>query len=66
MHHLTQLELLHLQDYLKNEQLAQKCATFWADQCSDASIKQVCQDAAQTHKQNYQMMVKHLNASQFQ
>ncbi|MBS4021957.1 MAG: hypothetical protein KGZ79_06005 [Dethiobacter sp.] len=66
MHHLTQRELLYLEDFLKNEQLNYKSMTFFAEQCTDQSIKQLCQDAAQTAKQNYQTMVKHINTGTLQ
>lgn len=66
MHHFTQRELLYLDDFLKNEQLAWKTMNFFADQCTDSTVRQLCQDAAQTHKQNYQTMVKHLNQGTLQ
>lgn len=61
MHHLTQRELLYLEDFLSAEQLAYKSMNFMSEQCTDPSIKQLCQDCAQSHKQNYQTMVKHLS-----
>ncbi len=66
MHHLTQRELLYLEDFLKAEQLTQKSMNFFAEQCSDQSIKQLCQDAAQVSKQNYQTMVKHIQSGTLQ
>jgi len=66
MHQLTQRELLYLEDYLKNEQLSSKTMDYFADQCSDQSIKQLCHDAAQSHRQNYQTMVKNINSGSFQ
>ena len=61
MHHLTQRELMYLEDFLKAEQLAYKSMNFMSEQCTDQSVKQLCQNCAQSHKQNYQTMVKHLN-----
>lgn len=66
MHHLTQRELLYLEDFLKAEQLSYKSMNYFADQCTDPSIKRLCQDSAQSHRQNYQTMVKHLNAGTLQ
>jgi hypothetical protein len=66
MHHLTQRELLYLEDFLKAEQLAYKSMNFFAEQCTDQSVKQLCQDCAQSHKQNYQTMVKHLDSGTLQ
>lgn len=66
MHHLTQRELLYLEDFLKAEQLAYKSMNFMAEQCTDSAIKQACQDCAQSHKQNYQTMVKHLSSGNLQ
>jgi hypothetical protein len=66
MHHLTQRELLYLEDFLKMEQLSQKSMSSFAEQCTDQSIKQLCQEAAQMSKQNYQTMVKHINTGTLQ
>jgi hypothetical protein len=66
MQQLTQRELLYLEDFLKTEQLAFKSMNFFADQCSDQSVKQLCQDCAQSHRQNYQTMVKHLSSGTLQ
>lgn len=66
MHHLTQRELLCLDDFLKNEQLGFKTMNFFADQCTDSSIKQLCQEAAQMRRQNFQVMSKHLNQGTLQ
>lgn len=66
MHHLTQRELMYLEDFLKAEQLAYKSMNFLADQCTDQSVKQLCQDCAQSHKENYQTMVKHLSSGTLQ
>ncbi|MBS4032467.1 MAG: spore coat protein [Clostridiales bacterium] len=66
MHHLTQRELMFLEDYLKNEQLCTKTMNFYAEQCTDPSIKQLCQDCAQSHQQNYQTMVRHLSSHTLQ
>ena len=66
MHHLTQRELLYLEDFLKMEQLSQKSMNYFAEQCTDQSIKQLCQEAAQTSKQNYQTMVKNISTGTLQ
>lgn len=66
MHHMTQRELMCLEDFLKSEQLAYKSVSFFADQCTDPSVKRLCQDCAQSHRQNYQTMVKHLNTGAMQ
>lgn len=66
MHHLTQRELLYLEDFLKAEQLSYKTMNFFAEQCTDQSVKQLCQDAAQSHKQNYQTMMKHVKGGTLQ
>ncbi|MCR3922544.1 MAG: hypothetical protein NUK65_08535 [Firmicutes bacterium] len=66
MNQFTQRELLYLEDFLKTEQLAYKSMGFLADQCTDQAVKQLCQNCAQTHKQNYQTMVKHLSSGTLQ
>lgn len=63
---LTQRELLYLEDFLKSEQHNYKTMNFLASQCTDASIRQLCQDCAQSHMQNYQTMLKHLNSASLQ
>ena len=66
MNQFTQREVLYLEDFLKAEQLAFKSMNFFADQCTDQAVKQLCQTSAQSHKQNYQTMVKHLNSGTLQ
>jgi hypothetical protein len=66
MHHLTQRELMYLDDFLKSEQLTYKSMNFFADQCTDQSVKQLCLDCAQSHKHNFQTMLKHINSGTLQ
>ncbi len=66
MNNLTQRELMYLDDFLKSEQLAYKSMNFFAEQCTDQSVKQLCLDSAQSHKHNFQTMVKHIKSSSLQ
>jgi len=66
MHHLTQRELMYLDDFLKSEQLTYKSMNIFAEQCTDQSVKQLCLDSAQSHKQNFQTMLKHINSGTLQ
>jgi len=66
MHHLTQRELMYLDDFLKSEQLTYKSMSVFAEQCTDQSVKQLCLDCAQSHKQNFQTMLKHINSGTLQ
>lgn len=66
MTQLTQRELLYLEDFLSSEQHNFKTMNYLASQCSDASIRQLCQSCAESHRQNYQTMMKHLQSGSLQ
>lgn len=61
---LSAKELMHLEDFLGMEQTAQKAFSQFASDVDCQQTKQLFQQIAQKHQQNFQTISKHLNAGQ--
>ncbi len=66
MHHLSNKELLHLEDSLAMEELMVKKLTQCSEMATDQEIKNLCGSFIQNHKNNFQTMVKHLKDKKLQ
>lgn len=66
MHHLSNKELLHLEDHLKMEELMVKKLDQCSQMAQDSEIKNLCSQFSQKHRGNFQTMVKHLQDKQLQ
>lgn len=53
-----------LEDQLNYEALMNKKFSTYAGYCTDAELKNLCQQAAQKHKQHYNELYNYLNSHQ--
>lgn len=53
-----------LEDQLNYESLMNKKFNNYADYCTDTELKNLCQQAAQKHKQHYNNLLNYLNSHQ--
>ncbi|SHF38514.1 hypothetical protein SAMN02746089_01810 [Caldanaerobius fijiensis DSM 17918] len=60
MANLTQKELQYIEDSLSMMQQNEKCFRDCADKLSDNQLKTLCQQLAQSQKNAYQTIIKHL------
>lgn len=51
-----------LEDQLNYEALSNKKLSVYADYCQDQNLKNVCQNAAQMHKQHFDQLLTYLNS----
>lgn len=61
MANLTQKELQYIEDTLSMMQQNEKCFMDCADRLSDTNLKTLCHQLAQSQKNAYQTIVKHLS-----
>lgn len=66
MHHLSNKELLHLEDQLAMEELMTKKLTLCSEMAVDQEIKNMCGKFIQSHKNNFQTLVRHIKDIQLQ
>jgi len=59
---LTSKNLTILEDMLNYEQLNYKKLDMYARNCNDPQLKNVCNKAAQLHKQHFDMLFNYLNS----
>ncbi|WP_330371298.1 hypothetical protein [Alkaliphilus transvaalensis] len=53
-----------LEDQLGYESLMNKKFSTYANYCTDTQLKNLCQEAAQKHKQHYNELLNYLNSHQ--
>jgi len=53
-----------IKDQLEHEALMNKKYNEYSGQCTDASIKTICSEASQIHKQNFQNLKSYLDSHQ--
>ncbi|MDR5658581.1 hypothetical protein RH915_03665 [Serpentinicella sp. ANB-PHB4] len=53
-----------VEDQLNYEALMNKKFSNYADYCTDAELKNLCQQSAQKHKQHYDNLLNYLNSHQ--
>ncbi|WP_089284304.1 hypothetical protein [Anaerovirgula multivorans] len=53
-----------LEDQLNYESLMNKKLSTYAGYCTDTELKNLCQQAAQKHKQHYNELLNYLNSHQ--
>lgn len=66
MHHLSDKELMHLEDHLKMEELMVKKLDHCSQLSTDQEIKTLCGKLIQGHRDNFQKVLKHLNDKKLQ
>lgn len=66
MHHLSSKELMHLEDHLNMEELMVKKLTQCSEMATDQEIKNMCGKFIQSHKSNFQTIVKHIKDKNLQ
>lgn len=54
--------LTMLEDQLNYEALCNKKMSLYANYCQDQNLKNVCQKAAQMHKQHFDQLLNYLNS----
>lgn len=60
MEGLTQMELLHLEELMRAEEVAAKKAQHYADLCSDPELKKLLGSVADAHRQKLQGLMSKL------
>jgi uncharacterized protein YerC len=63
---LTSKELMLVQDNIKMTQNSIKIMDSFAELCTDAQIKSLCQQMAKDHQSDLQTLVKHINTATIQ
>ncbi|MFZ5966914.1 MAG: hypothetical protein ACOYVK_07040 [Bacillota bacterium] len=53
-----------LEDQLNYESMMSKKLDRYSEYCTDAQLKNVCRQAAQNHKQNFNSLLDYLNSHQ--
>jgi hypothetical protein len=59
---LTSKNLTILEDMMNLESLGYKKLSMYSQQCSDPQHKEICNKAAQLHKQHFDMLFNYLNS----
>jgi len=66
MHHISSKELMHLEDHLNMDELMVKKLTQCSEMATDPEIKNLCGQFIQSHKTNFQTIVKHIKDKNLQ
>lgn len=59
---MEEKDLNIIKDQLEHEALLNKKFSQYENSCCDANLKQLCHEAAQTHKQNFTNLQNYLNS----
>lgn len=63
MSHMTQRELLMIEDLLSGEELMIEKFGTYADETTDMQIKGLCQEIQRIHQRHYDTLVQQLDSS---